>query len=108
MPSSSESFGLVALKPPLVRIPVVASAVGGLTSLVASPRTGFVEDRGVDAFAFHVGEILTNGDRPAQHSPSAAVARRDYTWSIAAAVCAASTASSRQSHSSVSLRARPS
>ncbi|HVF31584.1 MAG TPA: glycosyltransferase [Acidimicrobiales bacterium] len=85
VPSRSESFGLVALEAAACGIPVVASSVGGLTSLVDDGRTGFlVEGRNPADFAAALGEVLTDPVLAADLGRRAAIAARDYTWSIAA------------------------
>ena len=56
LPSSSESFGLVALEAMSAGVPVVAARVGGLPELVESGVTGFLEEpTDLDA---HVRSVL--------------------------------------------------
>jgi D-inositol-3-phosphate glycosyltransferase len=86
VPSMSESFGLVALEAAACGTPVVASAVGGLTSIVADGRTGFLlPSRDVAGFAARLDEIVSHPDLAARLGAAAAYAARHYTWSVAAA-----------------------
>jgi D-inositol-3-phosphate glycosyltransferase len=85
VPSRSESFGLVALEAAACGTPVVAAAVGGLTSLVDHGRTGFlVERRDPEMMAAHTARILRDDQHAATLSAAAAARARGYTWSTAA------------------------
>jgi D-inositol-3-phosphate glycosyltransferase len=86
VPSRSESFGLVALEASACGIPVVASGVGGLLTLVDHGDTGFlVPERDPALYARYIGEILDNPDRAAKMGQRGAARARQYTWGFAAA-----------------------
>jgi D-inositol-3-phosphate glycosyltransferase len=85
VPSRSESFGLVALEAAACGIPVVAAAVGGLTSLVDDGRTGYlIEGRSPADFAAALERILSDPAHAAALGRRGAIRARSYTWSIAA------------------------
>ena len=61
LPSSSESFGLVALEAMSAEVPVVASNIGGIPEVVEHGVTGFLHDpRSIEGFVSSVLRLLGN------------------------------------------------
>jgi D-inositol-3-phosphate glycosyltransferase len=85
VPSRSESFGLVALEAAACGTPVVAAAVGGLTSIVDDGVTGLLVDGSDPAvWAAHLDAVLDDTDRSRAMAHAAVVRARHYTWPTAA------------------------
>ncbi len=80
VPSRAESFGLVALESSACGTPVVASDVGGLTSLIDEGVTGFlVGERDASHWA-DVVELALDADRATAMSNAGVLRARQYTW----------------------------
>lgn len=86
VPSRSESFGLVALEAAACGVPTVASAVGGLITLVEHGQTGYLIDgREPEPYAEAINKILADPVLARRLSISGAARARTYTWSASAA-----------------------
>jgi D-inositol-3-phosphate glycosyltransferase len=80
VPSRSESFGLVALESSACGTPVVASEVGGLTSLIEPGINGLlIAERDPSAWADAVEQVL-DPERTTSMSNNSVLLARRYTW----------------------------
>ena len=83
--SRSESFGMVALEAAACATPVVAAAVGGLTTVVVDGETGFlVARRTPEDFAEPVSRLLDDPEHAARIGRRASSRAKAYTWRRAA------------------------
>jgi D-inositol-3-phosphate glycosyltransferase len=81
VPSYNESFGLVALESQACGTPVVAAAVGGLTTAVADRRSGvLVGDHRTESWAAAIGSLLRDDDRRAAYAAAARSHAEDFSW----------------------------
>ena len=81
VPSSYESFGLVALESMACGTPVIASEVGGLKHLVKSWRTGLTVPPHVPGLlAQAIQDLLTHPDKRRQLGHQAHLEALNYSW----------------------------
>lgn len=81
VPSRTELFGLVALEAQALGIPVVASAVGGLTEIVNDGETGLlVREREPQAFAAAIATVLDDDALRRRMGDAARVRAATFTW----------------------------
>ncbi|PVG84874.1 D-inositol-3-phosphate glycosyltransferase [Nocardioides gansuensis] len=81
VPSYNESFGLVAAEAQATGTPVVAAAVGGLTTVVADGRSGLLVDTHEPRdWAAALGRLLSEPDLAARLGEGALEHAREFSW----------------------------
>lgn len=85
VPSYNESFGLVAVEAQACGTPVVAAAVGGLTTAVRDGRSGLlVEGHGATQWADALSRVVTDADLRATLAAGALRHAQDFSWAATA------------------------
>ena len=81
VPSYNESFGLVAAEAQATGTPVVAAAVGGLTTVVVDGETGLLLDtHDPDAWAHALGRVLLDDGLRARLAEGARARSGAFSW----------------------------
>jgi phosphatidylinositol alpha-mannosyltransferase len=82
LPSNQESFGIVILEAMASGLPVVASAVGGITNLVKDGQTGLlVPPYNSDILAKAIIKLLGNPELIQKLSEEGKKQVQNYSWS---------------------------
>ena len=85
VPSYNESFGLVAVEAQACATPVVAAAVGGLTTAVRDGRSGLLVDgHGAEAWADALGRIVRDPALRESLALGALMHAREFSWEATA------------------------
>jgi len=85
VPSYNESFGLVAIEAQAVGTPVVAAAVGGLSTVVADGRSGLLVDgHEPDVWADALGRLVVDPALRARLGAGAVEQAHLYSWDLTA------------------------
>ena len=85
VPSYNESFGLVAAEAQACGTPVVAAAVGGLTTVVSDGRSGLLVDgHDAETWADALGRVVLDPALRARLAEGAVEQAREFSWEATA------------------------